>query len=418
MVARREDLTNTLTLGGLLAARGADVVLLDAGGQPVGSAPMVETESGPLPAWHVFVANTSAPNRHGDIIEQDDWQLDNYRANPVILWMHDLRQDPLGRGEVWVARPGTPDACLMVRVWWNHKRERAREVCEQVEDGMLSAVSIRATFAQRLWRDELPETDPRYKRTGWGRVLSHGDLEEISIVTVPGDPNALKQALLAALDSPPAPEPATPTPAPEPPVHFLRTLALTLLSMPTDSDITDEDLGEALKGRIDEGDRARDAVRSTLSLDAGASLPEDLDAALLSAGRAGYIRVDQVDQMIAEARAEGAEAAESDPVRLAQKLVDEKLNAGAILPALADSYRQLAASDPAAVTSILSAKAPGSVVPLGEQRPKGEQPPAADLSGPTAEQLAAGKRAGLTEDQVRTAHQQVLEQRAARRGER
>lgn len=36
-------------------------------------------------------------DRMGDVVEQDGWQLDNFRKNPVVLWGHDYSIPPIGR---------------------------------------------------------------------------------------------------------------------------------------------------------------------------------------------------------------------------------------------------------------------------------------------------------------------------------
>jgi len=44
-----------------------------------------------------IVISTDAVDRDGDIIEVDGWEIDNYLANPVVLWAHDYRGVPVGR---------------------------------------------------------------------------------------------------------------------------------------------------------------------------------------------------------------------------------------------------------------------------------------------------------------------------------
>jgi hypothetical protein len=49
-----------------------------------------------------FVLSTDDVDRHGDIISADGWVLDSYRANPVLLWVHDHRQPAIGRAaKMW-----------------------------------------------------------------------------------------------------------------------------------------------------------------------------------------------------------------------------------------------------------------------------------------------------------------------------
>ena len=58
-----------------------------------------------------FVASTANADRYGDIINQNGWDLDKFRANPVILLNHNANALPIGKGEVEVI-----DGRLMVDV--------------------------------------------------------------------------------------------------------------------------------------------------------------------------------------------------------------------------------------------------------------------------------------------------------------
>ncbi len=40
------------------------------------------------PGRTLFVASTADEDRHGDIV-RPDWKHKQFRAHPVILWMHD-----------------------------------------------------------------------------------------------------------------------------------------------------------------------------------------------------------------------------------------------------------------------------------------------------------------------------------------
>jgi len=44
------------------------------------------------------VASTSTPDRFGDIIVQDGWELEQFKKNPVIPWGHDYNKPPVARG--------------------------------------------------------------------------------------------------------------------------------------------------------------------------------------------------------------------------------------------------------------------------------------------------------------------------------
>jgi len=43
------------------------------------------------------VATTDSPDRDGEILSIDGWELDNFIKNPVLLWGHDSRALPIGK---------------------------------------------------------------------------------------------------------------------------------------------------------------------------------------------------------------------------------------------------------------------------------------------------------------------------------
>ena len=42
------------------------------------------------------IASTAAVDRHGEIVSQDGWDIENYLKNPIILWGHDYWSLPIG----------------------------------------------------------------------------------------------------------------------------------------------------------------------------------------------------------------------------------------------------------------------------------------------------------------------------------
>lgn len=133
-----------------------------------------------------FVASTSALARDGMVIKQDGWRLDNYRASPVVLWSHDYAgaRPPIGRAD----NLRIDDGNLRADIVFDQGDPFAREVERKYRDGFLNAVSVG-------W-DTL-EFEPDTERGG-GNVLS-AELLDISAVNVPGDPGALIQRQIRAL---------------------------------------------------------------------------------------------------------------------------------------------------------------------------------------------------------------------------
>lgn len=137
-----------------------------------------QEEGGPLR----FIAATEAIARDGMIIQSDGWQLDNYRANPVVLWAHDYtgQRPPIGRAEVSIDENS---GNLMADISFDPQDAFASEVERKYRTGYLNAVSVG-------WNtlDATPSKDGRSVGT-----VTKAELLDISAVPVPGDPGALME---------------------------------------------------------------------------------------------------------------------------------------------------------------------------------------------------------------------------------
>ena len=129
-----------------------------------------------------FILSDATPDRMGDVIEANGWDLDDFKKNPVALFNH--RSDfPIGnwanlrvvdgrlRGHLQLAKEGTS--------------ERINEIRSLVEQGVLRAVSV----------GFLPvASEPLTKGGGGGLRFLKSRLVETSLVSIPANPNALAVA--------------------------------------------------------------------------------------------------------------------------------------------------------------------------------------------------------------------------------
>jgi HK97 family phage prohead protease len=145
-----------------------------------------QEESGPLR----FIAATESVARDGMIIDSSGWQLDNYRANPVVLWAHDYtgHRPPIGRADISV---DSETGNLMADIVFDSGDPFAADVERKYRTGFMNAVSVGWNTVEM-------------KPSGDGRSLgtvTRAELLDISAVPVPGDPGALiereKRGLLA-----------------------------------------------------------------------------------------------------------------------------------------------------------------------------------------------------------------------------
>lgn len=127
-----------------------------------------------------FVASSEGVKRDGLSIRAAGWQLDEYTANPAVLWSHDYRGErpPIGRAErVWVEGDR-----LMADITFDTADDFAAAVERKYRSGFLNTVSVG-------WDIEEQE----------GHEVTRANLIDISAVNIPGDPGALMERQARAL---------------------------------------------------------------------------------------------------------------------------------------------------------------------------------------------------------------------------
>ena len=133
-----------------------------------------------------FTLSDETPDRYGDIVSADGWELGNFKKNPIALFGHnhdfvigrweDLHVEEKSlRGRLVLAPKGTS--------------ERIDEIRTLVDADILRAVSV--GFQSKVRPERL--RDDKGEETGGLRWLKH-ELLECSVVPVPANPNALATA--------------------------------------------------------------------------------------------------------------------------------------------------------------------------------------------------------------------------------
>lgn len=133
-----------------------------------------------------FTASTEAVARDGLIIAADAWQLDNFRANPVVLANHDYSgtRPPIGR----VVNIESTGGKLIADVLFDQDDPYAVSIERKYRNGFMNTVSVG-------W--DTQEMDPA--RAGGAPRVTKAELLDVSTVNVPGDPGALVQRQIRAL---------------------------------------------------------------------------------------------------------------------------------------------------------------------------------------------------------------------------
>lgn len=146
----------------------------------------------------VFVASTYDRDRHGTVVNQKGWQLENFNSNGVIGYQHNVYggglcekatpDDIIGKGQAWVEG----DA-LMVRVTFKPegRSELADKVFLDVKDGFLKTVSVgflelgEGKYGKMNEKGEVVDKETYF--------FEGQELLEISVVNIPSNPKALKK---------------------------------------------------------------------------------------------------------------------------------------------------------------------------------------------------------------------------------
>ena len=128
-----------------------------------------------------FVASTEAVDSHGTIVRQN-WILDRYRKNPIVLWNH-CTDDPIGTAEMRLE-----DGKLIAGVTIAKGTEDADEVWTLIEQGVLRAVSV----GFRPSAFELVEMGDDFIV-----VYDAPEHYELSVVAIPSNPDPLAREVRA-----------------------------------------------------------------------------------------------------------------------------------------------------------------------------------------------------------------------------
>lgn len=132
-----------------------------------------------------FIASTDRADRYGDVIDQRGWNLDDYKANPIVLLNHDHQSLPIGRGNV-----RTTDAGLVIDVEFDMADPKSAEIAGKATRGFMSAVSVGFAPKKSIARADLPESHFAYSKSG-GQYFEQAELLEVSIVTIPANADAV-----------------------------------------------------------------------------------------------------------------------------------------------------------------------------------------------------------------------------------
>lgn len=126
------------------------------------------------------IGSTDAPDRYGEIVDQETWDLKSFKKNPILLWAHNSKLPPIGR----VVKSRVLDGKLVFDAEFDMNDEFAASIYRKYKDGFLNAFSV--GFIPKIFMTE-DEKGKMLKNP----ILKDNELLEISAVPVPANPEAL-----------------------------------------------------------------------------------------------------------------------------------------------------------------------------------------------------------------------------------
>ena len=286
-----------------------------------------------------FVASTDAVDSYDEIVEQD-WILDRYLSNPVVLFGHSSRDLPIGKAtrvEV-VEHNGRKQLECTIQLASAAANPLAEQVWNSIDEGTLRAVSV--GFMPGDYRFE--------KRNGREVfVLSQNTLHEISVVPIPANPEALAKMKAKAIAA--------------------ATHETAAAAVKEDTMLTEKEMAE----RIAKADAEKNLAEKLL-----AETQKEAAAAKSALGLAeGTVKALEADRDTQKARAEKAERSVVEAE--VDALVGKK-----ITPAEKDDFVQLAQSNRPMFERMVSAR-PEMKLLAGAVIADDKTPPPAVLDGDT-----------------------------------
>jgi len=129
-----------------------------------------------------FVASDETRDRHGEVISLDSWDITNFLRAPRLLVDHDSWNVSkiVGKWEDVRIDKASDKPGLKMRAHFHGITELSREVEKMVKGGFLDTVSV----------GFIPHLNDEKNELGETVEVERNELVEVSLVTVPANPNA------------------------------------------------------------------------------------------------------------------------------------------------------------------------------------------------------------------------------------
>lgn len=137
-----------------------------------------------------FVFSDGSVDRMGDTVNPDGWDLSEFGKNAVALWCHDSYQPPIGRASNLRVAGGK--LIGDIEFMPPEINPFADTIYRMVRAGYLNAVSVGFLPVEYTFSSD--------KERPWGIDFERQKLLEISVCSVPANPNALVEARALGID--------------------------------------------------------------------------------------------------------------------------------------------------------------------------------------------------------------------------
>lgn len=137
-----------------------------------------------------FVISTDSVDRDNDSISIDGWKLNNFKKNPVVLWVHDSRQPPVGKATSTIIEDSKLKSTAIFAT--QDLYPFGYMIGQMYSKGFLHAVSVGFDPIKYSWVED--------KDRPWGIDFEEQELLEYSCCPVPANPEALVDAKSAGIE--------------------------------------------------------------------------------------------------------------------------------------------------------------------------------------------------------------------------
>jgi HK97 family phage prohead protease len=141
-----------------------------------------------------FVVSDESRDRQGDRILVRGWDLKNFKANPTILFGHDILMPPIGRALAVKKDIAAKQLKATIQFTDESVNPFGATIGRLFKEGFMRATSV-GFVPMKMRRAETEAEEDELDLGRFGVLFEKQELLEISAVPVPANPNALVEAV-------------------------------------------------------------------------------------------------------------------------------------------------------------------------------------------------------------------------------